>query len=103
MVSFKVNKKVDNMKNDGTEVLFSEDALKIKKKELEKLEKEKEAYKKKLIEENKIKQEKELSRQVRVMQNQIKQTNDLLFSLLKISIFFLVSVIIIILIKRAIG
>ena len=67
------------------------------------LEKEKKRLEEKQNKERIKKKQAELNASVVKMQEQIKETNKLLFSLLKVSIFFLISVIIIILIKRAMG
>ena len=72
---------------DKTEVLSLIDIDEKKKKEEELLKKEKQ----------------KLDESVKDMQEKIRQSNDILFSILKISIFFLISVIIIIIIRRMMG
>ena len=71
--------------------------------DIEELEKEKKRIENNKKKERIKKEQKELNESVTEMQNKIKETNEILFGLLKVSIFFLVSVIIIILIKRAMG
>ena len=71
--------------------------------DIEELEKEKNRIENNKKNERIKKEQKELNESVTEMQNKIKETNEILFGLLKVSIFFLVSVIIIILIKRAMG
>ena len=83
------------IKENNNEILSFDD-FETEKKKLEEQKRKEEKIKE-------IEHKKELTKSVKNMQNKIKETNDILFSLLKISIFFLISVILIIVIKRAMG
>ena len=92
-------------KDSNTEVLSLNDIDERKKEEQKKIrELEEKISKQKLKEiEREAEKQKKLTNSVRTMQKEIKESNDILFSLLKVSILFLVAVIVIILIKRTIG
>ena len=83
------------MKENNTEILSFDD-FEVEKKKLEEQKKKEEKLKE-------IEHKKELTNSVKNMQKKIKETNDILFSLLKISIIFLICVILIIVIKRTMG
>ena len=83
------------MKENNTEILSFDD-FEAEKKKLEEQKKKEEKLKE-------IEHKKELTNSVKNMQKKIKETNDILFSLLKISIIFLICVILIIVIKRTMG
>lgn len=92
-------------KDSNTEVLSLNDIDERKKEEQKKIrELEEKISKQKMKEiEREAEKQKKLTNSVRTMQKEIKESNDILFSLLKVSILFLVAVIVIILIKRTIG
>ena len=92
-------------KDSNTEVLSLSDIDERKREEQKKIrELEEKNSRQKIREiEKEAEKQKKLTNSVRTMQKEIKESNDILFSLLKISVLFLVAVIVIILIKRAIG